>query len=126
SGGSQKAYTNLDNASNDKSVGINPNGVALTAKISGTVYNDLNGNGVFDTGEPGLPNVTVTATSGTFSTTAITNANGLYSFTGLTIDPGPTATYTLDYAVPTGFVNTGPRPLTVTVAQGDTNINNNF
>ena len=32
------------------------------ASIAGTVYNDLNGNGSFDVGEPGIAGVTVSLT----------------------------------------------------------------
>src|SRR5204862_8195372 len=82
SGGSQKAYTNLDGASSDTNLQINPNAATAKAQIQGFVYNDLNGNGVLDTGEPGLANVTVSL-SGSASTTALTQSNGSYSFSGL-------------------------------------------
>ena len=71
--------------------------------LSGSVFNDLNNNGVRDVGEPGIPGVTVRLTgtdvfgrpignpdTGNAEFLAITDANGDYSFT--TIVPG---TYTL-------------------------------
>ena len=70
----------------------------------GTVYEDTNGNGVKDTGEPGIPNVTVTLSGvsvvgGTITPkTATTDASGNYSFTGLT--PG---TYMLVETQPAGY-----------------------
>ncbi len=36
------------------------------ASIAGTVYNDLNGNGSFDIGEPGIAGVTVSLTGSKF------------------------------------------------------------
>jgi len=59
--------------------------------ISGKVFNDLNGNGVQDPGEPGLPGVVVyvdLAGSGQFVPTdpsATTDANGNYTITGLPV-----------------------------------------
>jgi hypothetical protein len=53
-----------------------------TSSISGTKWNDLNGNGVRDPGEPGIPNWKVNL-SGKSDATAYTDANGDYVFTGL-------------------------------------------
>jgi SdrD B-like domain/Domain of unknown function DUF11 len=70
----------------------------------GAVFEDKNGNGVKDSGEPGVPNVTITlsgvSVAGGVITpkTATTDANGNYTFTGLT--PG---TYMLVETQPTGF-----------------------
>src|SRR5204863_9057055 len=51
------------------------------ASIAGHVYNDLNGNGSLDSGEPGIQNVTVTLSGGTPASggTTTTDANGNYS-----------------------------------------------
>ncbi|MEP7021347.1 MAG: MBG domain-containing protein, partial [Pseudonocardiales bacterium] len=86
--------------------------------IAGTVYNDANGNGSLDAGETGIAGVTVSRTG---SVTTTTNASGAYSFTGLTA-----ATYSIDYTVPTGYANTGTRPLSVAVAAGQTVANQNL
>ncbi len=51
----------------------------LPGSISGEVFSDLNGNGVLDSGEPGLYGWTVLLDG----TPATTNANGDYSFTGV-------------------------------------------
>ncbi len=56
------------------------------SKIQGYVYFDANNNGVMDPGEPGLAGWTVSISLGTARSTAITDANGFYSFTNL--DPG--------------------------------------
>ena len=122
SGASSKGFTNLDGANSDRNVSVNPNGFSVGGQIQGSVYNDFNGNGALDAGEPGLNGVTVTLSGG--ATTALTQANGSYAFTGL--DPG---TYTVDYTEPAGFVNTGtPRPRTGIVVATDTSIvtGNNF
>jgi protocatechuate 3,4-dioxygenase beta subunit len=53
--------------------------------VSGRKFEDLNGNGLFDTGEPGLEGweITLQGSAGTDTTT--TNAQGLYSFDAVTI-----------------------------------------
>ena len=68
--------------------------ITLLPTISGTVFHDLNGNGV-DNGEPGVAGVTVTLFedngSGQFSTsdqvfnTTQTNASGNYQFTDVPV-----------------------------------------
>jgi hypothetical protein len=78
--------------------------------ISGLVYQDMNGNNVFDAGEPGILGVTVTL-SGTnglgqaITATATTAANGTYSFTtdsgGNQLRPG---TYTVTETQPSGYL----------------------
>src|SRR5207249_3330501 len=69
--------------------------------ISGHVYNDVNGNGSFDSGvDTGLNNVTVNL-SGTASPTTTTDSSGNYSFTGL-----GAGTYNVTYTTPTGFADT--------------------
>ena len=93
---------------------------AANSSISGTVYNDANGNGVQDGVEAGLAGVTVTR-DGTGTTSTTTNGAGLYSFSSLA-----GGTYSLDYTVPAGLANTGTKPLSVTVAAGATSTGNNF
>jgi uncharacterized surface anchored protein len=89
---------------------------ALTATISGSKFNDLNGNGVKDSGEPGLSGVTIQLRNADQTKTATTDASGNFSFTGVT--PGA---YTLAEVVPVGFVQTapgGPGTFIVTVTAG--------
>jgi autotransporter-associated beta strand protein len=98
-------------------------GLFQLATITGTVFNDLNGNGIRDVGEPGIPNVVVHLdknNDGTIDQTAITNANGFYSF--INLDPG---TYAIRQVVPPGFVQTtaDPPPLTPTSAAVISNVN---
>lgn len=75
-----------------------------TADINGAVYNDLNANGVHDSGEPGIAGRTVYLDangSGGFDAgekTAITANNGSYSFSALNAGP----TYHVRQIVPAG------------------------
>ena len=80
------------------------------ASIGDFVWNDLNANGVQDTGEPGIPGVSVMLSNGMTTTT---DANGAYSFTGL-----PAGIYTVTVATPTGFA---PSPLNVGSPSTDSN-----
>lgn len=56
--------------------------VIPTGQIGNFVWVDSNNNGIQDSGEPGIPGVTMTL-GGDASATATTDANGFYSFTGL-------------------------------------------
>jgi uncharacterized repeat protein (TIGR01451 family) len=91
-----------------------------SASISGTVYNDANGNGALDAGESGVSGVTVSYT-GASSGSVTTNGSGAYTIGSLAA-----GTYSVTYTIPANFVNTGTRPLSVTVAAGGTSNNNNF
>jgi len=85
---------------------------AATASISGTKFNDANGNGVRDPGEAGQSGVTIQLTPSSGPTlTATTDASGAFSFTGLAA-----GTYVLSEVVPAGFVQTvPPAPGTISV-----------
>ena len=86
------------------------------ASVGDRVFNDLDGNGAQDAGEPGLSGVVVVLREGgsqVASTT--TDGSGNYSFPGLAA-----GTYTVDPGGPAGFsVTTGNDPATVTVAAGE-------
>ncbi len=71
-------------------------GLKGNSTIGDFVWNDLNGNGLQDSGEPGIKGAVVKLTmpNGTVLTTT-TNANGNYSFTNLA--PG---TYTVTFVTP--------------------------
>ncbi len=100
----------------------------MTRSISGTtpvpvsvttIFDDLNGDGVQDPGEPGLDNVTVTLDDGVTQVTVNTGTDdsGAYDFTGLA--PG-TYTVSVTGGLPAGAVNTlGGVSQTVTVVSGD-------
>ncbi len=71
-----------------------------TFKLGDYVWNDLNGNGIQDLGEPGVYNVTVHLYDSTESSnkTTSTNKAGNYIFTGLV--PG---NYSVGFDLPTGY-----------------------
>ena len=101
-GGSGKLLSNIDNNRSDQNVSVNPStAIADAATIGGKVYDDTDGDGVADPGEVGIAGVTVNL-SGSTTDTALTQAGGGYSFSGL--DAG---TYTVGYTVPDGYSNTG-------------------
>ena len=73
------------------------------SSLSGTVYRDVNKNGTFDPGEPGLSGVTITLTgtddhANAVHVSAVTNGSGSYTFTNLR--PG---NYTITETPPAGF-----------------------
>jgi hypothetical protein len=70
-----------------------------TARLSGFVYIDANGNGVKDPGEVGVAGVTITLT-GRVTRTATTAADGSFTFNAL-----PFGTYTLTETQPAGFLD---------------------
>ena len=92
------ATTTLTSGENDISwdAGLYPR-----ASLGDFVWNDTNANGIQDAGEPGIKNVTVTCTPPALPlATTTTNANGLYTFTGLT--PG---SYSVQFVNPGGYAS---------------------
>ena len=73
-------------------------------EISGVVFNDLNGDGIRESGEPGLAGVTVNLNdpNGVFVSSTTTDANGEYDFTDQAGIPA-TGDYTLQVVLPAGF-----------------------
>ncbi len=89
------------------------------ASIGDTIFDDLNGDGVQDPGEPGIDGVTIEITGGTLPgpVSATTASGGAYDFTGLA--PG-TYTVSVTGGLPAGAVNTlGGASQTLTVVSGD-------
>ncbi|MEM7312031.1 MAG: SdrD B-like domain-containing protein [Planctomycetota bacterium] len=79
-------------------------------EINGTVYVDLDGDGIQDPGEAGIPGVEITLTGtdiygNPVSETVLTDADGNYSFTGLS--PGD---YTLTQTQPDSFIDGADTP----------------
>jgi hypothetical protein len=81
--------------------------------VSGTVFNDANGNSTND-GESGIGGVTVTLSGANGTQTTTTNASGAYSFTALI------GSYTLQETDPSGYVSTTSNSVSVSLSPGST------
>ena len=96
-------------------------GIFQKISISGQVYNDLNGNGVREPGDNGLPGRTIfldTNGNGALDNgepSNVTDGQGSYSFTNL----GPGA-YKLREVAPIGWIQTTANPQTSPPAAGAT------
>ena len=90
---------------------------SILSSINGVVFNDVNGNGVQDAGEPSLSGVTVQLrnSSGAVISTATTNATGGYSFSNL-----PAGTYTVTEIDPAGYTSTTLNNVAVSLSAGTT------
>ncbi|MCC9000411.1 MAG: carboxypeptidase regulatory-like domain-containing protein, partial [Candidatus Contendobacter sp.] len=85
--------------------------------ISGVVFNDLNGNGIQETGEPGIGGVTLTLkdNQGVTVATTTTDGDGRYTFTGVTA-----GNYQIVETDPAGYTSTTVNAVPVTVTDGRT------
>ncbi len=94
----------LSNVFNDKIEYSGTCGVVITGSISGMKFDDLNGNGMKDMGEPGLDNWMITLTNETGAvTTMMTDSDGKYNFSDL-----PDGDYTVGETLQTGWIQTAP------------------
>jgi hypothetical protein len=89
-----------------------------TGSLSGRKWNDLNGDGVMQSGEPVLPGWLIKLSNGTF---AVTDVNGYYYFVNL-----PVGSYTISEQMQPGwqqtFPLTGTHTVTVTAGQAQSNL----
>ena len=91
----------------------------ITTSISGTLYEDSDGGDDLDAGEPKLPaNITVNLldNSDNVIKTTITDANGAYTFTGITNDNYKIQVDTTDTDIPDGYTLGTPNDLPVSVS----------
>lgn len=94
-------------------------GLQGSGTIGNFVWEDLNGNGVQEMGEPGMAGVTVTAvftvpgTTTPITLTTTTNSNGAYLFGGL-----PATAYTITFVAPDGYTASASN---VGAAEADSN-----
>jgi uncharacterized protein (DUF2141 family) len=80
--------------------------------VSGTVFNDLNGNGTQDDGENGLADVSITLSNGS-SSTKTTDDKGKYNFTNVAL-----GNYTVSAEELAGFFRTTPGARAISVPAG--------
>jgi uncharacterized repeat protein (TIGR01451 family) len=93
--GTPPVGANVTASNPDHYFGISP----CTGKIGDFVWNDLNANGIQDSGEPGIGGVAVQLKSGsTVLQTTTTSSSGYYQFTAVCA-----GTYTVLVATPAGF-----------------------
>ena len=115
-GGDSQNVT-LESGDNDDTVDF---GYTAPAGIGDFVFDDLDGDGSFDPGEPGLDGVVVQISGGGLAApVTTTTVNGAYDFAGL--EPG---TYTVEIVsgLPAGAVETlGAGGVTVTLTSNETN-----
>jgi len=86
--------------------------------VGDRVWEDIDGDGIQDPGEPGVPGVTLrlrNASSGTLVLTRVTDAAGWYSFPGV-----PLGSYRVEVVVPVGYA------LTTMDAGGDDTLDSDF
>ncbi len=81
--------------------------------IVGRVFHDVNGDGVQDPNENGIPNVTVRILGGN---TVLTNGYGVYKFN---VNAG---TYTVRETDPSGFTSTTPNDVAVSLTEGQSKV----
>ncbi|MEX1276526.1 MAG: FG-GAP-like repeat-containing protein, partial [Bacteroidota bacterium] len=115
-GGLDLAVTNYNAAT----LSLLRNSTCALGSICGTKFNDVNGDSLRQTTEPGLANWTISLTSmqatGPVTVTATTDSLGNYCFNNLTA-----GTYTVEEATQTGWQQTfpaSPGTYTVTLAAG--------
>jgi hypothetical protein len=108
------------------------------ATLSGEVWLDSNDNGTLDSGEPGLQAINVNLLDNNLNVvdSTVTDANGAYSFLGLT----PNSPYTVQFVAANGYVfspqnvgspstssaagaNGSTNPITLSPGQNDTTVN---
>jgi uncharacterized protein (DUF2141 family) len=90
--------------------------------INGEVFQDSNGNGKLDAGEPGLSGWTVNLedTSNNILATQTTDSNGNFAFNQL-----PPGSYQLVEVSKKGWTQTSPNPIPITISAGQT-VTGNF
>jgi hypothetical protein len=111
-------------SSGDKSTAASINFTVLQAEgdflVEGTVYNDLNGDGIMDVGEAGIAGVTVALTDNDNNVldTAATDAGGTYAFAVLT-----EGTYKVFETDPAGYVSTTPNEVVFEIVDANVTVN---
>ncbi len=100
-----------------------PFGYYLPAQINGTVWFDTNSNGIFDSGEPGMENVSVrlVGNNSGAGTPVTTNSSGAFTITGIEPTGLTNSSYQLCFTAPTDFVFTSKGDTLTTDNNSDAN-----
>jgi hypothetical protein len=112
-----------DVISGQKDVQLQLGAIFIPGEISGYKWNDLNGDGVWDIGEPPLEGWTINL-AGPITGTDVTDENGYYEFLGL-----PAGTYTVSETLESGWTQTfpvSPNTHTIEIVSGQNSENNDF
>ena len=112
-----------DVISGQKDVQLQLGAIFIPGEISGYKWNDLNGDGVWDGGEPPLEGWTINL-DGPITGSDVTDVDGYYEFLGL-----PAGTYTVSETLQTGWTQTfpvSPNTHTIPIVSGQNSQNNNF
>jgi hypothetical protein len=113
--GATGAVTNVATLTDDGAIGVSATAVTnVGAGIAGTVFLDVNGNGVLDGGETGVGGVEVCANNGGAPVCTTSAADGTYALTGLSAGSW-TVSETLA-TFPPGTIATSATTRTVTLA----------
>lgn len=86
----------------------------LPGSISGSKFEDVDGDGVWDGGELGIPNWTIYLFDGSATTSTTTDSNGGYSFTGLSA-----GTYTVTEQQQNGWTQTTVDPSAINLSNNE-------
>jgi len=99
-------------------------GVTGDASLSGSVWNDIDGDGVIDPGEPGVPGVTVVVTwdgpDGPVEIPVVTGPDGAWDLP--TLPPGDYEVELDDTTIPAGTSPTTPTDVTVALPVGGSEV----
>ncbi len=100
-----------------------PFGYYRPAQINGTVWFDTNSNGIFDSGEPGMENVSVRLTGNNSGpgTPVTTNSSGAFTISGIEPTGLTNSSYQLCFTAPTGFFFTSKGDTLTTDNNSDAN-----
>lgn len=113
---------------NEVSVNMTPDAPAVAnfgdnriGAVTGSVFNDTNGNGIQDPGENGIGGVTVELVdeNGNVVETETTSGDGSYGFIDVTAGD-----YTVREVDPDGYISTSPNEVELTVDAGSSNTAN--
>ncbi len=104
-GGNNNTYHGQNRFIDSDNGGVNPVG-SCELQLTGTVFSDVNNDGIQETGDTGLAGVTVTLTgtdayNNAVSISTQTNSAGVYTFAGMPFSNA--AGYTVTPSVPSGY-----------------------